>query len=150
MFPTQNGEAMSLSPTALPPDDPELHLPKDHWPLPELSQPRQTHPHPTATSFVDVKASAPYQKLRRSFVTFAFPTVAAVLVWYFLYVLLSLYAVKLMSTPAIGNLNVGMVIGLAQFPTTWFATWLYVRRASRVLDPMAASVRATIEGEVSQ
>lgn len=64
--------------------------------------------------------------------------------------LLSLFAVKFMSLPAIGNLNVGMVIGLAQFPTTWFATWLYVRRASRVLDPMAAAVRATIEAEVSK
>lgn len=141
---------MSLSPTTTPPDDPELHLPKDHWPLPRLSQPEPTHPHPTAKSFAEVKASPAYQKLRRSFVTFAFPTVAAVLVWYFLYVLLSLFAVKFMSLPAIGNLNVGMVIGLAQFPTTWFATWLYVRRASRVLDPMAASVRATIEAEVSK
>jgi uncharacterized membrane protein (DUF485 family) len=141
---------MSLSPTTTPPDDPELHLPKDHWPLPRLSQPEPTRPHPTAKTFADVKASPEYQKLRRSFVTFAFPTVAAVLVWYFLYVLLSLFAVKFMSLPAIGYLNVGMVIGLAQFPTTWFATWLYVRRASRVLDPMAASVRATIEAEVSK
>jgi uncharacterized membrane protein (DUF485 family) len=141
---------MSSAVTTTPPDDPEFHLPKDHWPLPELSHSEPAHPHPTAKSFADVKASAPYQKLRRSFITFAFPTVAAVLVWYFLYVLLSLYAVKFMATPAIGNLNVGMVIGLLQFPTTWFATWLYVRRASRVLDPMAASVRATIEAEVSK
>lgn len=138
---------MSHSPATTPHDDPEFHLPKDHWPLPELSHGQS---HPTTSSFADVKASAAYQKLRRSFITFAFPTVAAVLVWYFVYVLLSLYAVTFMSTPAIGNLNVGMVIGLAQFPTTWFATWLYVRRASRVLDPMAASVRATIEGEVSR
>lgn len=137
------------SATTTPPDDPEFHLPKDHWPLPELSHAEPAKGNPTAKSFADVKASAPYQKLRRSFITFAFPTVAAVLVWYFLYVLLSLYAVKLMATPAIGNLNVGMVIGLLQFPTTWFATWLYVRRASRVLDPMAASVRATIEAEAS-
>ena len=141
---------MSQAPLTTLPDDPEFNLPKDHWPLPELSHAEPAHPHPSARSFAEVKASVPYQRLRRSFVTFAFPTVAAVLVWYFLYVLLSLYAVKLMSTPAIGNLNVGMVIGLLQFPTTWFATWLYVRRAGRVLDPMAASLRATIEAEVSK
>lgn len=65
---------MSLSPTTTPPDDPEYHLPKDHWPLPELSHAEPSHPHPAAKSFTDVKASAAYQKLRRSFVTFAFPT----------------------------------------------------------------------------
>lgn len=141
---------MSSASTTTPPEEPEFHLPKDHWPLPELSHAEPAHVHPSATTFADVKASAPYQKLRRSFITFAFPTVAAVLVWYFLYVLLSLFAVPFMRTPAIGNLNIGIVIGLLQFPTTWFATWLYVRRASRVLDPMAASVRATIEAEVSK
>ena len=54
------------------------------------------------------------------------------------------------SIPAVGNLNGGMLIGLAQFPTTWFATWLYVRRADRVFDPMAAQVRSRIENEVAK
>ena len=131
-------------------EEPEFHLPKDHWPLPELSLTEAPHRHPDLLTFVGVQRSAEYQKLRHSFTSFAFPTVVAVLVWYFLYVVLSVFAEGFMSIPAIGNLNVGMLIGLAQFPTTWFATWLYVRRASRVFDPMAAQLRTRIENEVTK
>jgi uncharacterized membrane protein (DUF485 family) len=127
-------------------EDPEYHLPKDHWPLPELTTLEQ-HPHPSLNRYVATRDAAEFQKLRALFRNFAFPTVAAVVVWYFIYVLASTYAVELMSTPAFGALNVGMVIGLAQFPTTWFATWLYLRHANRRLDPLAASLRAQLEGE---
>lgn len=132
------------------PDDPEYHLPKDHWPLPELSNVATGVAHPPATTFVSVQQSAEFQKLRSSFRTFAFPTVVAVLVWYFLYVLLSIFAQDFMGQSAFGNLTLGMVIGLLQFPTTWFATWLYVRRAGDVLDPMAAALREKIEAEVTK
>lgn len=131
-------------------DEPEFHLPKDHWPLPELSLIEKPHGHPDQKTFADVQGSPEYRKLRRSFTTFAFPTVIAVLAWYFLYVVGSVFAEDFMSIPAIGNLNVGMLIGLAQFPTTWFATWLYVQRADNVLDPMAAELRNTIENEVAK
>lgn len=131
-------------------EEPEFHLPKDHWPLPELSLTEPPHRHPDLVTFADVQRSAEYRKLRSSFTTFAFPTVAAVLAWYFLYVIGSVFAEGFMSIPAIGNLNIGMLIGLAQFPTTWFATWAYVRRADRVLDPMAAELRIKIEAEVTK
>lgn len=131
------------------PDDPEFHLPKDHWPLPELSlaEPEHPHPHPAPTIFVQMQQSEKFIKLRRSFRLFAFPTVVAVLAWYFLYVLLSTFAEGFMSTPVFGNLNVGILIGLAQFPTTWFATWVYVWRADNILDPLAAELRDQIESE---
>ena len=58
--------------------------------------------------------------------------------------------VERMAQSALGNLALGMVIGLLQFPTTWFATWLYVRRADNVLDPMAAALRERIEAEVTK
>jgi uncharacterized membrane protein (DUF485 family) len=141
---------MSEHPPANITEDPEFHLPKDHWPLPALSLTEPLHPHPDVLTFVDVQRSADYLKLRRSFTTFAFPTVIAVLAWYFLYVVLSVFAEDFMSIPAIGNLNIGMLIGLLQFPTTWFATWLYVQRADNVLDPMAAALRTTIENEVTK
>ena len=141
---------MSEHATAATTEDPEFHLPKDHWPLPELSLTEPPHRHPDPKTFTDIQRSPEYRKLRRSFTTFAFPTVIAVLVWYFLYVVLSVFAEGFMSIPAIGNLNVGLLIGLAQFPTTWFATWLYVQRADKVLDPMAAQLRTTIENEVAK
>ncbi len=128
------------------PADPEFHLPKDHWPLPELST-LEEHPHPSLNRYVATRDGDEFQRLRSLFRNFAFPTVAAVVVWYFIYVLASTYATGLMSTPVLGALNLGMIIGLAQFPTTWFATWLYLRHANNRLDPIAASLRSRLEGE---
>lgn len=97
--------------------------------------------------YVATQNSAEYQKLRRSFRSFAFPVVTVVLVWYFIYVLLSIYATGFMKLPGWGGLNVGLWISLAQFPTTWFATWLYVRTADKKLDPMAEAIRVKLEAE---
>lgn len=125
-------------------DQPESHLPPDHWPLPELTT-FETHPHPESNRYVAARDSADYQRLRKTFMTFAFPIVIAVLVWYFAYVLMSIYAVDLMKTPGWGGLNLGFWLSLAQFPTTWIATWLYVRHANNKLDPLAAQIRAELE-----
>lgn len=127
---------------------PEYHLPKEHWPLPELSIVEE-HPHPSALSYAATRDGADFQRLRSSFRGFAFPTVVAVIVWYLLFVLLSTFATDLMGSPLLGNLTVGMVIGLLQFPTTWFATWLYVRRADNILDPLATKLREQIEKEAA-
>ncbi len=64
----------------------------------------------------------------------------AFLVWYLLYVLLSTYAVELMSTPVIGDVNLGLLISFGQFVTTFLLTWLYVRHANRSIDPKAEAV----------
>lgn len=94
-----------------------------------------------------MRDSADYQKLRKTFRNFAFPVVTAVLVWYFIYVALSIWAVDFMSLPGWGGLNVGLWLSLAQFPTTWLATWIYVRVADRTLDPMAEDIRNSLEAE---
>ena len=44
-----------------------------------------------------------------------------------------------------GNVTIGMLMGLAQFVTTFVITWLYIRHANRNLDPIAASLRASME-----
>ncbi|WP_169337850.1 DUF485 domain-containing protein [Propionicicella superfundia] len=126
---------------------PEYRLPEDHWPLPELST-VEPHPHPPMSAYVRMQRSDDFQGLRRSFRTFAFPVVVAVLAWYFLYVLLSTFAEEFMGAPLVGTLTNGMIIGLIQFPTTWFATWLYMRRTATVLDPQAAELRQRVEAEV--
>lgn len=100
---------------------------------------------PAHGSYVEFKAGPKYQKLRKTFTSFAFPTIIAVIAWYFVFVLLSTFAEGFMSIRVMGNLTLGMVIGLLQFVTSWFATWLYVRRAGRILDPMAAELRAELE-----
>lgn len=71
----------------------------------------------------------------------------AFLVWYFAYVLLSTYAEGLMSTPVLGNLNLGLLLGISQFLMTFLITWLYIRHANRNLDPIAEKLRDQLEGE---
>lgn len=125
--------------------DPEGHLPPHHNPLPELTGegPRE----PSAEDVARVHASAEFGELRARFRSFAFPMTVAFLVWYFSYVLLSTYAEGVMATPVLGHLNVGLLMGLGQFASTFLITWLYVRHANRSLDPVAARLRADLEGE---
>ncbi|UNX53673.1 DUF485 domain-containing protein [Georgenia sp. TF02-10] len=125
--------------------DPEAHLPPRHDPLPAISD--EDGPGPSAEEFARVQQSAEFQQLRSRFRRFAFPMTVAFLVWYFAYVLLSTFAEDLMSVPVIGYLNVGLLLGLGQFVTTFLITWLYVRHANRNLDPVAGRLRAELEGE---
>lgn len=126
------------------PDDPERHLPPHHSPLPQLDG--TTAPVISEQTFLEVQASDEFAELRRRFRRFAFPLSIAFLVWYFAYVLLSTYATGFMGTPAIGNVTIGMLMGLLQFVTTFLITWLYIRHANKNLDPIASSLRAKMEG----
>ncbi|HSK54618.1 MAG TPA: DUF485 domain-containing protein [Jiangellales bacterium] len=108
---------------------------------------RRGHHGPSADEYERVQASPEFAELRRRFRAFAFPMTAAFLAWYFAYVLLSTYAVDLMSTKVFGNINVGLLLGLGQFASTFLITWLYIRHADRSLDPLAERLRHELEGE---
>jgi uncharacterized membrane protein (DUF485 family) len=60
-------------------------------------------------------------------------------------VLLADYAHEFMSTKVAGNINIGLVLGLLQFVTTFAITMWYVSYANRKLDPVAAELRAELE-----
>jgi len=75
-----------------------------------------------------------------------FPMAIAFLLWYFAYVILAAYAVDFMSTKVWGNINVGIIMGLLQFVTTFAITGWYVSYSNRRLDPVAADIRHGIEG----
>jgi len=92
-----------------------------------------------------VQRSPDFQQLRRSYRGFSFPMTVAFLAWYALYVLLSVFAPDFMATELFGNINIGIVLGLAQFASTALITWLYVRHANRSLDPLAEKIRHEIE-----
>lgn len=127
-------------------DETEFHLPKDHWPLPELTHlEKQPRPHPSANSFQQMRASADYQQLRKSFTGFAFPMVITFVGLYFVFVLTAVYAPGFMGTKVIGNINVGVLFGLLNFATTYLVTWLYVRHANKNLDPLSTKLREQIE-----
>jgi uncharacterized membrane protein (DUF485 family) len=89
--------------------------------------------------------SPEFVQLKKRFRAFAFPMTVAFLVWYLLYVLLSTYATDFMSTQVFGNVNVGLLFGLAQFVTTFAITHLYVSHANKNTDPIADEMRERLE-----
>ncbi|MEW2070267.1 DUF485 domain-containing protein [Streptomyces sp. NPDC007346] len=109
---------------------------------------RDTSPaQPTAEAFNTVQASAEFADLRRSFRSFAFPLTVGFVAWYLLYVLLCNYAGGFMSTKVVGNINVALVLGLAQFATTFLIAWLYSRHAATKLDPKAEAIKSRMEAD---
>lgn len=101
---------------------------------------------PASVDFEGVQASEQFQELRKRHRSFVFPMAVAFLLWYFAYVLLADYAVEFMSTKVWGNINIGLLLGLAQFVTTFAITGWYVSYSNRRLDPIAAEIRNEIEG----
>jgi uncharacterized membrane protein (DUF485 family) len=99
----------------------------------------------TRTVYEEVQASAEFAQLRSRLRRFVFPMSAAFLVWYLAYVLLASYARDFMAIKVLGNINVGLVIGLLQFVTTFAITTVYVRYANKHLDPAAERLRRRVE-----
>ncbi len=99
----------------------------------------------TPEEYREAQDSPEFTELRRRFRRFAFPMTVAFFSWYLLYVLLSTYADDLMSRQLFGNVNLGIVLGLAQFATTFLITQLYVRHAGRNTDPIADEMRERLE-----
>ena len=98
--------------------------------------------------YVALQDTEGFAELRSRFRRFVFPMTALFLAWYFLYVLLSVYASGFMSTKVIGNINVGLILGLGQFLSTFVITILYVRWADREFDPRAEALATTIGEDV--
>ena len=103
---------------------------------------------PTSTSeaYQAVQASEEFQTLRKKFRSFVFPTTAFFLAWYFLYVLLSIFAPKFMGTKVFGNITIGLIFGLGQFVTTFVITFIYARWANRQFDPLADAIGRRLDG----
>ncbi|MEU7634373.1 DUF485 domain-containing protein [Nocardia sp. NPDC049220] len=106
--------------------------------------PRQV---PSAAEFAEVQRSPQFQELRTRLRRFVFPMTALFLLWYLGFVLLGAYAHDFMSRSVIGDVNVGLLLGLGQFVSTFAITALYVRFANRELDPRAVTIRAYLEGD---
>ncbi|NKE09911.1 DUF485 domain-containing protein [Kocuria subflava] len=100
---------------------------------------------PTAQDFQAAQSSPEFQSLRSTHRKFVVPMTIFFLVWFLLYVLLSIYATDFMSTPVIGNVNLGIILGLLQFVTTFGITGLYVAFANKSLDPKAEQLREALE-----
>ncbi|MFE7632207.1 DUF485 domain-containing protein [Kocuria sp. NPDC057446] len=95
--------------------------------------------------FPAAQRSPEFQELRKTHRGFVFPLAVAFLVWYLLYVVLAMYAPQLFAIQVIGNVNLGVVLGLLQFVTTFAITGAYVAFANRKLDPKATAIRERLE-----
>ncbi len=49
-----------------------------------------------------------------------------------------------------GDINLGLILGLLQFVTTFVITGLYVRFANRDLDPKAEAIRTEMMNEAAK
>ena len=99
----------------------------------------------TPEEYAQAQASPEFVELKRRFRRFAFPMTVAFLTWYLLYVLLSTYAPDLMATPVLGNVNLGILLGLGQFVSTFVITHVYVAHANKRTDPIADEMRERLE-----
>ena len=98
------------------------------------------------TDYQRVQRSPEFQDLRRRFRNFVFPMTALFLVWYFLYVLLSMFAPDFMGQEVgAPGITVGLLFGLGQFVTTFAITFIYARWANRELDPLAEAAGAMLD-----
>lgn len=95
--------------------------------------------------FEVVEQTEQFRSLKKRHRSFVFPVAIGFLVWYLLYVLLAAYAPEFMATPVLGNINIGLLLGLAQFVSTFAITTWYVSYANRRLDPSAQAIRSELE-----
>lgn len=96
--------------------------------------------------FVRIGQEPAFVSLRSKQRRFVFPLSVLFMAWYMTFVLLAAYAHDFMSRPELGLINVGMLLGLAQFVTTVLIMLAYCRYARTTLDPATERVRELEEG----
>ena len=73
---------------------------------------RHGRPIPAARSTWPCRPVPKFQELRRTLRRFVFPMTAFFLIWYVAYVLLGAFAHDFMAIKVLGNINIGLLIGL--------------------------------------
>lgn len=112
-----------------------------------MSAPDTTGPALTPAQFRAAQSSEEFGELRRTHRSFVWPMTVAFLVWYILFVVLGAFFHDVMSIRLMGNINLGLVLGLLQFVTTFAITAAYVQFANKKLDPRATALRERLEAE---
>ncbi|GLZ39492.1 DUF485 domain-containing protein [Actinokineospora sp. NBRC 105648] len=95
----------------------------------------------TGPDYDAIHAGPEFTALRARFRRFVFPMSALFLAWYLAYVLLAAYAKEFMAIRVFGAVNIGLLLGVAQFASTIAITAGYVRWARRRIDPEVAALR---------
>jgi uncharacterized membrane protein (DUF485 family) len=83
--------------------------------------------------------SPEFRELVRKRRAFVVPATAFFLIWYFGFIILAGYAPDFMGEEFLTDgVTVGYALALTQFIMTWVLGWMYLRRADRQFDPLAA------------
>lgn len=96
--------------------------------------------------YEDFRQRPEFQALRSRYRRFVFPLTVVFMLWFLTFVILGAFAPEFMATPVPGFVNMGILLGLLQFVTTFAITMGYVRFANRRLDPVTAELRGELEG----
>jgi uncharacterized membrane protein (DUF485 family) len=104
---------------------------EDHTPRTEVA-PRQD------IDWEAIEASPEFQELVRTRRSFVVPATIFFLSWYMGFVILAAYAEDFMSERVYQGLTVGYCLALTQFVMVLVLGIMYLRRADRVYDPLAA------------
>ena len=100
----------------------------------------------TDTDWVAIERSPEFQELTRQKRAFVVPATIFFMAWYFGFIFLTGYAPDFMGKQFITDgLTVGYTLALSQFVMTWVLGVMYMRRANRVWDPLAARVRDSVD-----
>jgi uncharacterized membrane protein (DUF485 family) len=99
-----------------------------------------------ASGYEAVRASRDFWTIRRRFGSFVGPACMLFIVWYFLFVILAVFAPGFMRISVFGDVNVGLCFGVLQFASTFAIAASYRRWARHRLDPMADRLRHRLEG----
>src|SRR5262245_36341501 len=91
--------------------------------------------------FAAIRQTPEFRRLRHRLTRFVLPAAGLFLGWYLLFMLLATYAPGLMTTAALGLVNVGLLFALAQFAITIGIMVAYGRFAKRHVDPEVEALR---------
>jgi uncharacterized membrane protein (DUF485 family) len=98
-----------------------------------------------------VERSPEFRELIRRKKAFVIPATAFFMAWYFGFIILAGYAPDFMGREFIADgLTVGYALALSQFVMTWVLGWMYIRKADRVFDPLAARAREAALGTTTE
>lgn len=97
------------------------------------------------SDFQTVQRSEHFQELRSTHRSFVFPMTVVFLIWYLGFVIVAAFFPEFMAIKVLGNINLGIVLGLAQFVTTFIITGAYVAYANKKIDPIATDLREKME-----
>lgn len=87
-----------------------------------------------------------FLRLRKKFARSTTLIVAVFLGWYCFYIGMSAFARNVMEIRLTGNINLGLLLGVLQFASTFLLAWVRTRYSRRALDPLADRLRAEIDG----